>query len=170
MATISNNGTTKQKSRLDLDGYSYIKDRSTNEKAYWRCIKYSTHRCRSRRHTFVITNNIIKTPTERTCKSDGISFEQRKFDERIVQRARFTQEAPDLIVTDCYKDMTDQGISRLSSRDNIKRRIRMLRQSKHVIVAPNDPSFESIPTSLTKTVRLDQFLWCDTGPDMHFNV
>ncbi|CAF2670918.1 unnamed protein product [Rotaria sp. Silwood2] len=107
---------------------------------------------------------------QHTRKSDGISFEQRKFDERIAQRARFTQETPDFIVTDCYRGMTDQDISRLSSRDNIKRRIRMFRQNKHVIAAPNDPSFESIPTSLTKTVRPDQFLRCDTGPDMHFNV
>ncbi|CAF1149247.1 unnamed protein product [Rotaria sordida] len=123
MAAISKNGTTKQKPRLDLDGYSYIKDRSTNEKTYWRCIKYSTHRCRSRLHTCVITNNTIKTPTEHTCKSDAISFEQRKFDERIAHRARFTQEAPDLIVTDSYKGMTDQAIARLPTRDNVKRRI-----------------------------------------------
>jgi hypothetical protein len=40
MAAIVNNGTTKQKPRLDLNGYSYIMDRSTNEKTYWRCINY----------------------------------------------------------------------------------------------------------------------------------
>ncbi|CAF3945225.1 unnamed protein product [Rotaria sp. Silwood1] len=75
MATISNNGTTKQKSRLDLDGFSYIKDRSTSEKTYWRCIKYSTHHCHSRLHTCVVTNNIIKPPTQHTCKTDGTAIE-----------------------------------------------------------------------------------------------
>ncbi|CAF1148583.1 unnamed protein product [Rotaria sordida] len=170
MAAISNNGTTKQKPRLDLDGYSYIKDRSTNEKTYWGCIKYSTHRCRSRLHTCVITNNIIKTPIKHTCKSDAISFEQQKFDERIAHRARFTQEAPDLIVTDCYKGMTDQAIARLPTRDNVKRRTRMLRQNKHVIAIPNDLNFESIPTSLTKTIRLDQFLRCDAGSVFAHNI
>jgi hypothetical protein len=40
MATVSNTGTTKQKPRLDLDGYSYIIDRSTSEKTYWGCIKF----------------------------------------------------------------------------------------------------------------------------------
>ncbi|CAF1347396.1 unnamed protein product [Rotaria sordida] len=103
-------------------------------------------------------------PTEHTCKSDAISFEQRKFDERIAHRAHFTQEASDLIVTDCYKNMTDQAIACLPACDNVKRRIRMLRQNKHVIATPNDLNFESIPTSLTKTIRLDQFLRCDTGP------
>ena len=77
MATVSNYGTTKQKLRLDYNGYSYIKDRATNEKIYWRCIKYSSHHCHSRLHTCIITNNIIKPPTEHTCK----------FDEKIIDHA-----------------------------------------------------------------------------------
>ncbi|CAF4947347.1 unnamed protein product [Rotaria sp. Silwood1] len=68
------------------------------------------------------------------------------------------------------KGLSDPGISRLPSRDNIKRRIRMLRQNKNVVAAPNDPNFASIPTLLTRTVRQDQFLCCDTGPGMSFNV
>ncbi|CAF3945239.1 unnamed protein product [Rotaria sp. Silwood1] len=46
----------------------------------------------------------------------------------------------------------------------------MLRQNKNVVAAPNDPNFASIPTLLTRTVRQDQFLCCDTGPGMSFNV
>ncbi|CAF1271497.1 unnamed protein product [Adineta ricciae] len=51
MATISNCGTTKRKPRLDFDDHSYIVDRSKGEKTYWRCIKYSSDRSRSRLHT-----------------------------------------------------------------------------------------------------------------------
>jgi len=69
-----------------------------------------------------------------------------------------------------YLALSDQGIARLPTRDNIKRRIRMIRQNKNIINAPNDPNFTSIPTSLTKTVREDTFLHCDTGPGMSFNV
>jgi hypothetical protein len=103
MATISTNGTTKQKPRLDLNGHSYIKDRGNDTKTYWRCIKYSSHQCRSRLHTCNVTNAVIKSPTKHTCKIDGSALELRKFQEEIVYRARHTQETPDLIVTNAYK-------------------------------------------------------------------
>ena len=45
MFSITQHGTTKQRARLDLDGYSYVKDRAVNEKIYWRCIKYSSDQC-----------------------------------------------------------------------------------------------------------------------------
>ncbi len=103
MATISNSGTTKQKPRLDLNGYSYVMDRSTSVKTYWRCIKFYSHHCRSRLHTCIITNNIVKSPTDHTCTFDGTTLECRKFDDQIISRTLNTQEPPDTIITHCYK-------------------------------------------------------------------
>ncbi|CAF3023510.1 unnamed protein product [Rotaria sp. Silwood2] len=61
--------------------------------------------------------------------------------------------------------MSDPTIARrLPVRDNIKRRIRMLRQNNQLVKVPNDQNFSSVPIPLTKTVRQDQFLCCDTGP------
>ncbi|CAF3659895.1 unnamed protein product [Rotaria socialis] len=158
------NGTTKQKPCRNFKGYSYIKDRSTDTKTYWRCVNYLRDLCHSRLHTCIITNDVIKPPSEHTCKTDGPSLEIRKFNEELVHRARNTQEIPDIIVTNFYKALSDQGIARLPIRDNIKRRIRMVRKNKNIVNAPNDPNFTTIPTSLTKTVRDDMFLRCDTGP------
>ncbi|CAF4707279.1 unnamed protein product, partial [Didymodactylos carnosus] len=59
--------------------------------------------------------------------------------------------------------MSDPSLSRIPPRDHVKRRIRMLRQDKNLPSAPNDPNFASVPISLTKTLRQDQFLRCDTG-------
>ncbi|CAF2161520.1 unnamed protein product [Rotaria magnacalcarata] len=131
MTTIPSNGTTKNKPRLDHDGYSYIMDRSTSEKNYWRCIKYYSDRCHSRLHTCISTNAIVKPPSEHTCK---------------------------------VNDISEPSIVRLPARDNIKRRIRMLRHNNQVVKDPNDPNFPSVPIQLTKTARKDQFLRCDTGP------
>ena len=103
MATISNNGTTRQKPRLDVNGYSYIMDRSTSEKTYWRCIKSHSHHCHSRLHTCIITNNIIKPLTDHSCTFNGTTLEIRKFDQQISFRALNTQEKPDIIITHCYK-------------------------------------------------------------------
>ncbi|CAF3152751.1 unnamed protein product, partial [Rotaria sp. Silwood2] len=170
MATISNCGTTRQKPRLDLNGYSYIMDRSTSKMTYWRCIKFHSHHCHARLHTCIITNNVITSPTDDTCKLDGTTLEHRKFNEQITSRALNTEETPDIITTHCYKYLSDPGLARLPSRDNIKRRIRKLRQGKNIVQIPNDPNFSIIPVQLTKTFRENQFLHCDTGPDGTFKV
>ena len=103
MATISNNGTTKNKPRLDHEGYSYIIDRVTNEKTYCRCIKYFSDRCRFRLHTCTLTNVIVKTPAEHTCKVDGTILQLRIFNERVAHRSLSTQDTSDTIITSCYR-------------------------------------------------------------------
>lgn len=103
MTTIASNGTTKNKPRLDYDGYSYIMDRSTNDKTYWRCIKYSSDHCRSRLHTCILTNVIAKPPSEDACKLGGTTLQFRVFNEHIANGAINTQETPETIITSCYK-------------------------------------------------------------------
>ena len=66
--------------------------------------------------------------------------------------------------------MSDDGITRLPSRENIKRRIRKLRYNNDLVPPPNDANFISIPAILCKTLRRAQFLHCDTGPDMSFTI
>ena len=62
--------------------------------------------------------------------------------------------------------LSDPGLTRLPSRYNIKRRIRKLRQGKGIAQAPNHPNFPAALVQLTKIIRHDQFLRCDTGPGM----
>ena len=52
-------------------------DRSTCGKTYWCCINYYSHHCRSRLHTRIITNNVVKPPTDHICKFDGTTLELR---------------------------------------------------------------------------------------------
>ena len=184
MATIVNNGTTQQKLPLDLNGYSYIMDRSTNEKTYCLCINYYGHHCRSRLHTCIITNNVVKPPTDHTYKFNGTTLERQKFDGQIISHALNTQETSDITFTHCYKGkiilfrrvasivcklillllaLSDSVLARLPSCANIKRRTRKLRQRKDIAQAPSDPNLLIVPVQLTKTVRHDQFLRCDTG-------
>ena len=66
--------------------------------------------------------------------------------------------------------MSDPSIDRLLVCDNIKRRVRILRQKNQVVKEPNDPNFASVPTPLTETIRGNQFLRCDTGPDTSSNT
>ena len=106
MATIVNNGTTKQKPRLDLNDYSYIMDQSSNGKTYWHCINYYSHHCPFRLHACIITNNLVNPSTNHTCKFDSTTLELQKFGEQIISRALNNQETPDIIIAHCYKDKT----------------------------------------------------------------
>jgi len=69
-----------------------------------------------------------------------------------------------------FLGLSDPALARLPTRDNIKRRIRKLRQENAITQAPNDPNFTTVPAQLTKTIREDQFLRCDTGPGKLLNV
>jgi hypothetical protein len=42
----------------------------------------------------------------------------------------------------------------------------MLRHNALLVKEPNDPMLPAVPTLLTKTLRQDQFLRCDTGRGM----
>ena len=103
MATISTFGTTKRKPLLNYEGHSYVKDRSTAEKIYWRCVRYSTQRCHSHLHTCIFTKNIVKPPTEHSRRFGGTTLELRKFDQQRLDHAKNTQETPDIIIINCIK-------------------------------------------------------------------
>ena len=66
--------------------------------------------------------------------------------------------------------LSDPALTRLPSRDYIKRRIRKLCQGKDIAQVPNDPNFPAVPVYLSNTPRHDQFLRCDTGTGMQLNI
>jgi hypothetical protein len=103
MIAISENGTSKQRPRLDLDGFSYVKDRTTNEKIYWRCIKYKSDNCHARLHTCLESTTILKQPTEHSCKINATESQIRLFSQQVADRALNTQETPETILSTCYK-------------------------------------------------------------------
>ena len=103
MFTISRSGSSKQRLRLDFDGFSYVRDRITSEKIYWRCIKYKSNYCHARLHTCLESQTILKHPDEHICKFDAIEHQIHQFSQQVAARTCDTQEIPDVIVTNCYK-------------------------------------------------------------------
>ncbi|CAM4944344.1 unnamed protein product [Rotaria socialis] len=93
----------KERPRLDLDGFSYVRDRITSDKIYWRCIKYKSDHCHGRLHTCLESKTILKHPSDHICKFDAPENQVRQFSQQVTARALNTQENPDVIVTNCYK-------------------------------------------------------------------
>ncbi|CAF4940122.1 unnamed protein product [Rotaria socialis] len=85
----------KQRPRLDLDGFSYVRDRITSDKIYWRCIKYKSDHCHGRLHTCLESKTILKHPSDHICKFDAPENQVRQFSQQVTARALNTQENPD---------------------------------------------------------------------------
>ena len=69
-----------------------------------------------------------------------------------------------------FLGLFDSVLARLPIRDNIKRRIRKLRQNNDIAQASNNTNFPVVPIQLIKTLRANEFLHCDTDPGMSLNM
>ncbi|CAF3889741.1 unnamed protein product, partial [Rotaria sp. Silwood1] len=165
--------TTSAKGRplMVLDGYSYIRDRQTDEKTYWRCENHKKLNCHYRIHTCNFTTNtthanILKRNGVHTtsCHRDPIKISLRKFHEDLVDRAKNTQESTDTVLSKCLTQLSTPARLRLPPLDHVKRTVRQHRKENNLPNIPNDVDFPSVPTILQFTKRNEIFLRIDTGP------
>lgn len=77
--------TTSKKGRIQLiyDGHTYVREKTTNMKVYWRCTQYTTiHRCRARLHThwgkiiYLCEHNHAVIQTHRSKKHPSLNSAQ----------------------------------------------------------------------------------------------
>ncbi|CAF1520856.1 unnamed protein product [Adineta ricciae] len=127
-------------------------DEEKIESTAWRCSRYSTQHCRSRLHTCIITNSIKKEPAEHSYQFDAITVEIRRFEQQLIDRAKNTQETPEVIMTN-----RTRALSRPPVRDHIKRRIQKIRAKNDYATVPNDPNFVSISFTLSSTQYGSEF-------------
>jgi hypothetical protein len=127
--------TTRGHPLMIIDGYSYVQDRRTDDKTYWRCEHHKSFNCHFRIHTCNSTSNtthvmILKQNGTHTtsCKRDKIKISLRKFRENITDRAKFTQETTDTVLTQCMSQLSDAERIRLPPLDHVKRTIQKQRK------------------------------------------
>ncbi|CAF1114027.1 unnamed protein product [Rotaria sordida] len=125
--------TTKGRPLMILDGFSYIQDRRTDTKTYWRCENHKTFNCYFRIHTY------------------------------IADRAKNTQETTDTVLIQCISKLPGSTRIRLPPLDHVKRTILRHREKIDLPQVPNDVDFPTIPGVLQLTKRNDTFLRIDTG-------
>ena len=105
--------TAKGRPLMVLDGYSYIRDRQTDEKTYWDCENHKNFNCHYRIHTCnFMTNaahaNILKCNGVHTtsCHRDSLKISLRKFHEDLVDRTKTTQESSDIVLSKCLTQLS----------------------------------------------------------------
>ncbi|CAF1545685.1 unnamed protein product [Didymodactylos carnosus] len=126
--------TTKGRPLMVDDGYSYVKDRQTDLKTYWRCENHKHFNCHYRLHTCNVTNDILERKGTHVSNRnrDTTKLLLRKFDEKLNERATSTQETTDTILCQCLTSIPDTVRARLPALDHVKRKIRKRRQNHHL--------------------------------------
>ncbi|CAF3804450.1 unnamed protein product [Rotaria sordida] len=163
--------TTKGRPLMILDGFSYIQDRRSDTKTYWRCENHKTFNCHFRIHTCneSVTKTHVKILKQHgdhtaSCKRDFIKLSLRKFHEDIADRGKNTQETTDTVLIQCISKLPDSTRIRLPPLDHVKRTILRHREKIDLPQVPNDVDSPTIPGVLQLTKRNDTFLRIDTGP------
>ncbi|CAF2528246.1 unnamed protein product [Rotaria sp. Silwood2] len=138
--------TKRGRPLMIIDGYSYVQDRRTDDKTYWRCENHKTFNWHYRIHTCnsTITTTHVKILKQNgnhttSCNRDQIKISLRKFRENLVDRTHNTQESTDTVLSQCISQLSD-------------------------VALPNDVNFANISAVLQTTKRNDIFLRIDTGP------
>lgn len=86
MLTSSHHVTSKQCPGAELDGFSFMKERASNEKIYWWFNRQKFSNCHALRHT------VLKSPVEHNCKFDATESHNRLFSQQVPKRVPDTQE------------------------------------------------------------------------------
>ncbi|CAF4844442.1 unnamed protein product, partial [Rotaria sp. Silwood2] len=96
--------TKRGRPLMIIDGYSYVQDRRTDDKTYWRCENHKTFNWHYRIHTCnsTITTTHVKILKQNgnhttSCNRDQIKISLRKFRENLVDRTHNTQESTDTV-------------------------------------------------------------------------
>ena len=163
--------TAKGRPLMVIDGYSYIRDRQTDEKTYWRCGNHRKFNCHYRIHTCNFTTNaahanILKCNGVHTtsCHRDPLEISLRKFHEDLIDRTKTTQESNDIVLSKCLTQLSTPARLRLPPLDHVERTIRHHRKENDLPSIPNDVNFPSVPSILKFTKQNELFLRIDTGP------
>lgn len=156
--------------QLYIDGYLYSKDKETNEKIIFRCVKYqkSQTNCKARIH-LDLDNQIIKDSSNEDHNHPGQAAEVKG--RAIVQN--ITKSAldnlnlnPKAIIAQAATEVTDAVAAQMPFVRTISRSIRKKRQ-----VQREDPPIPAklsdfeVPENIQKLPSGENFLLCDTGKD-----
>ena len=141
--------------------YMYVLDRSRNSIEYWKCKEYRT--CRGR-----LTLNDGKMPAPPTVHSCDVSatyVEAEKAKVAIKKRAAETMELPRQLVQNVTCNLPVSVCVKLSSDINVSRMVQRERK-KDAIPCAKPRTLADIDTSfMQKTIRGDNFLLHDSGPN-----
>jgi hypothetical protein len=92
MSTFTLSTTQKNKSLLLCKGFTYIVDKKTDEKTYWKCEDAQKLKCKGRIHTNYINTVLLHENDNHNHLGNAISSEIRIFKEKVRNQLLITMK------------------------------------------------------------------------------
>ncbi|XP_042228774.1 uncharacterized protein LOC121870859 [Homarus americanus] len=118
----------KGKKKLCLDGYLYIKDKTVNNKIYWKCEMCKKMKCSAR--VITVNESIQKRSGNHNHAGDAAEIDAAKAMEKVKEHAINSQDTPHYIVSCASMEVSGAAAVKLPSVSNMKRTIRNIRARK----------------------------------------
>lgn len=163
--------STKGKQLLAYNGHMFYFDKLSADKSvkFWRCQKRNEF-CKARLHTNAETDEVIRLSQEHAHKSDAAQVSTSIVITRIKRAAVETTKIPSVILNESLQSSSPVVISRLPSKDAIRKMIQRSRNEIHA--APPQPADrqsivipERYRTYKVSGDRRKEFLLWDSGID-----
>ncbi|KAK0407687.1 hypothetical protein QR680_003532 [Steinernema hermaphroditum] len=149
--------------KLQFSGYTYTKDKATQAKTHWRCVRFQKPNfCRGRVTSYgdkvVVTREHNHPPAPQYCEAVRVSAD-------IKQRARTERETSITTVNTSLAGISEPALALLPQMKSLRRKVTRERQNKDFPAIPYTLADIKIPEELlkTRTQPAEKFLIADTG-------
>ncbi|CAF4554165.1 unnamed protein product, partial [Rotaria sp. Silwood2] len=123
MSTFTLSTTQKNKPLLLSKGFSYIIDKITIDKTYWKCEHARKLKCKGRIHTNYINTILLYENDNHNHSGNAVSVEIRIFEEKVRDRAINSNETTQAVIDNCLTNLSDYAVARLPDFKHINLRI-----------------------------------------------
>lgn len=152
----------KGKNLLVDGGYLYIKEKNSLNITIWRCVEYTSAKCRGRCHTK--NDEVIHTSNNHNHVANTAEIECKTTVERIRESAVNRMDAPQAIIAQETICISQSVAVTLPSVPSLKRTIQRARQrTLHPIGCPSSLTELCIPDEYQNTFAGEKFLLHDSG-------
>lgn len=151
----------KGNKKLLLKGFLFVKDKTVDEKTYWKCEHFLSKKCRSRAITRL--EDVCKE-TSHNHPADAAEVEAVRLKNKLKDDARSTRDTPHYLVSALSSEVDQLTAAKLSKINTLKRTVRRERVKQNM--EPTQPKCLEeldIPESFKTTAKGKPFLLFDSG-------
>ena len=140
MSTFKLSTTQRNKPLLLCKDFCYTIDKITGDKIYWKCEFVRTLKCKGRIHTNSINTITLHENNNHNHLENAVSSDVRLVEEKIHDLAVNYNESTQIVVDNCFDNLSDDTVARIPKFKHIKRNIQNLRNKNNL---PNIPQVKT---------------------------
>lgn len=159
--------STKNKDKLCFENYLYVKDRTVEEKSYWKCENIKI--CKARVH--VVDDKIVKYVNEHNHPPDKAKVLADGVINELKRKAVETNNSPSELINSISTGIHISVAAKLPSVTQLKKTANRMRASEEDFPAtPTTVQDIDLPEQFRRSLGNDNFLLFDSGKESAITV